>query len=118
MIVLVCGGRDFSNADAVSRAFSTTCTSVVIEGGARGADTLARNEAVRRGIHVATVPALWDKYGKSAGYKRNAAMLDLKPDLCVAFPGGKGTAMMVKLCQDAGIPVRIINEDGSEGSSP
>lgn len=51
-------------------------------------------------------PADWDKYGKRAGYLRNVQMLDEgKPDLVVAFPGGKGTAMMVKLAKERGVRV-------------
>jgi ABC-type Fe3+-hydroxamate transport system substrate-binding protein len=35
-------------------------------------------------------------------------MLRLRPDLVVAFPGGRGTADMVAAATDAGIPVRIV----------
>lgn len=51
-------------------------------------------------------PAEWDKYGKSAGFRRNAEMLEKsKPDLGVSFPGGKGTAMMVDLMKKADLTV-------------
>ena len=48
---------------------------------------------------------MWDFYGKSAGYKRNVIMGSLAPDLCIAFPGGVGTRMMVEICSVYEIPV-------------
>ena len=51
-------------------------------------------------------PAEWKKHGKAAGPIRNRKMLqDGKPDLVLAFPGGRGTANMVELATDAGIRV-------------
>lgn len=102
MRVLVCGGRDYSGDVS---CLSMITVSILIHGGARGADDLAGWWAKTNGIHVAVVPALWDHYNRSAGYKRNSAMLLLQPEYCVAFPGGKGTDMMVDLCQKNNIPV-------------
>ena len=46
---------------------------------------------------------------KSAGHIRNQVMLDKgKPDVVVAFPGGRGTADMVRRAEGAGIEVRRI----------
>ncbi len=50
--------------------------------------------------------AEWMKYGKAAGPIRNARMLaEGKPDLVVAFPGGRGTADMLRRVREAGIEV-------------
>ena len=102
MRVLVTGGRDYIG--------DVTCLSMIdidilIHGEAKGADSRAAAYCQLNGIHTAGVPALWDFYNKPAGYKRNSAMLLLLPDYCVAFPGGKGTEMMVKLCEKNNIPV-------------
>jgi hypothetical protein len=78
---------------------------LIIHGNTRGADTVGKMWAINNGVHHVAVEALWDFYGKSAGYKRNSAMLLLQPEYCVAFPGGKGTDMMVKLCEKDNIPV-------------
>lgn len=110
--ILVTGGRAYTDADAVDAAMDKLMIergwkpehTIVIEGGAHGADTLAREWAGRRRLHVATCRALWSQ-GKGAGMKRNAAMLLLLPTLCVAFPGGRGTANMITLCEKQGIPV-------------
>lgn len=109
--LLVCGGRNLTN-DYWEQIEITLGElqpfKLLIEGGANGADRLARDWAVSRGIHVATVEALWENYGKAAGPIRNEAMLLLKPDLVIAFPGGAGTANMVKQAEAAGIEVRRI----------
>lgn len=102
MRVLVCGGRDY--AGDIS-CLSQLKIDILIHGDARGADIRAKQWAESNSVHHAAVPALWNQLGKSAGYRRNAAMLILNPEYCVAFPGGKGTNMMVELCEKKGIPV-------------
>jgi hypothetical protein len=110
MKVLVCGGRDFNDEMAMSLALGefhekTLKITMIIHGGSKGADIYSGHWARHNHIHVAEVHALWDQLERSAGYKRNAAMLTLKPDYCIAFPGGKGTNMMIDLCNKAGVPV-------------
>lgn len=110
--VLICGGRDYEDKEEVAKVFDMLEGRVhrdlllIIEGGAKGADTLAREEAKRRGIHVATVPALWDVFKNGAGQKRNLAMARLlEPDVVIAFPGGRGTGHMVRVAGDNNIRV-------------
>ena len=107
MILLICGGRDFTDAAALHRAMILIpLPSIIIEGGARGADHLAKEWAKAHGVHYAEVPALWDFYGKrKAGSLRNKAMSALKPDYCLALPGGTGTASMVNICSQLKITV-------------
>jgi hypothetical protein len=83
--------------------------SVVIEGESRGADKLAALWASRRSIPLEPYPADWDRWGMAAGPKRNRQMLiEGKPDLVVAFPGGDGTADMVRQARKAGVRVREV----------
>ena len=106
MRVLVCGGRNYTgDVTCLSEIKMKYGMKILIHGDAKGADTLARQWAESVGVHHAAVPALWDIMGKSAGYRRNTAMLSLEPDYCVAFPGGKGTQMMAELCEKKGITV-------------
>lgn len=110
MRILVCGGRDYNDINKMSSVLTEINEEqgidIIISGGAKGADTLAEGFAFRHGIDYIQYPADWNMYGKSAGYIRNKQMLELgKPDLIIAFPGGKGTANMVKLGKDAGIRV-------------
>lgn len=84
-----------------------------MQGGAKGVDTFAREWAVTYpAIKRWVAKADWDRYGKSAGPIRNKRMLDWGPDLVVAFPGGKGTANMIKQAEDAGVKViKVLQDD-------
>ena len=109
-IVLVCGGRDYTDAD---RAFEVLDAlhakhtfTWVVHGNARGADTLGAMWADSRNIPSTPYPANWTKHGKAAGPIRNQLMLDSEAiDMVVSFPGGRGTADMVRRAKAKGIPV-------------
>lgn len=108
--VLVCGGRDFDDTVAVSEALDRLHRErgfdVVIEGGARGADYQAKMWAKMNEIAFEEYRADWEKHGRAAGPIRNKQMLDEgKPDLVVAFPGGLGTANMIRQAEARGIEV-------------
>lgn len=113
MRILVCGGRDFNNDSLITKTLNQhICDNLtIIEGGAKGADLGALHWARHNDIPVETYRADWDKYGKRAGYIRNVQMLNEgKPDLVIAFPGGKGTQMMINLAEAAGVPVVKVND--------
>lgn len=104
--VLVCGGRSFENADVVYGTLDGLLPSRVVHGGATGADALARKWALSSGVVQVEYPAQWGRHGKAAGPIRNQTMLDTeKPDVVVAFPGGRGTADMVRRARAAGVLV-------------
>lgn len=108
--IIVCGGRDFRGRALVERTLDTLHAkhriALVIQGGAAGADALARAWAKRRGVACETHEAEWQTYGRAAGPLRNARMLaDGAPDLVVAFPGGKGTRDMTERAEAASVPV-------------
>jgi hypothetical protein len=85
----------------------------IISGGATGADTVGIDWAVVNWCRFEEYPADWSQ-GKNAGPIRNAVMLEEgKPDLVIAFPGGKGTANMVKLATEANVEVIEVSEDGN-----
>ena len=109
MRVIVCGGRNFYDRDALDVALSAFNRkhplTLVITGGARGADTLAETWAHQHGIHTCRIPALWDTHGKAAGGIRNSVMLTVDPEAVIAFPGGSGTADMVQRAMDEGLPI-------------
>lgn len=65
---------------------------VIISGGARGADTLARVYAFERDIPFEEYPAKWDVYGKSAGYRRNAEMVKEASMLIAMWDGDREVA--------------------------
>lgn len=107
--ILVCGGRDYQNIKEVFTVLDGLRPSptMIIQGGAYGADACASEWAYKRNIPERQFSADWKKHGRAAGPIRNQQMLDEgKPDLVVAFPGGTGTADMVRRAKAAG--VRII----------
>jgi hypothetical protein len=78
----------------------------VIEGDARGADRMAGEWARNHRVENIKFCADWEKLGRKAGPIRNQLMLDEgKPDLVVAFPGGRRTADMVRRARAAGVEV-------------
>lgn len=121
MKVLVCGGRDIDDVDFVwgqlsiiAKERNITC---VIDGAAKGVDSLASKWALQQEIPSMRFPAAWDAAkiaGRpgSAGPIRNQWVLALgKPQLVVAFPGNEGTANMVMQAKKAGIEViEVIDE--------
>lgn len=111
MRILVCGGRDYPDRAAVYRALDRArrkCgVTVVIQGDApSGADLFARMWATKRGLPLEGYEADWERHGRAAGPIRNQQMLDDgKPDGVVAFPGGRGTADMVRRADAAGLKI-------------
>jgi len=112
MRVLVCGGRNYNNPKKVCHVLNTFWpVSLVIEGGAQGTDCYAAEWADRWEVPHLQFNADWKTKGKAAGPIRNQKMLDEgKPDLVVAFPGGAGTADMVRRAKKAGVEVVEIDD--------
>ena len=111
--VLVCGSRDWTDRAAIYRELSKLpAGSVVLHGGADGADYLAGEVAEELGFDVVVYRANWITEGKSAGIKRNRRMLfDGCPDLVYAFHAkireSSGTRDMVNLAAATDAVIRI-----------
>lgn len=119
MKVLVTGGRDYDDAAFVELVLSGLYITKIIHGGAPGADALAAKYARDHGILCKEYKAAWTdltvpgavirsgaygSYNVIAGFTRNTQMLkEGRPDLVVAFPGGRGTAHMVNATKKAGV---------------
>lgn len=115
MKVLVCGGRDWTDYETLSSTLDELHEklkfTLLIHGGALGADYLADIWAKNRMIPTKAYPADWKKFGTRAGPIRNKQMLvEGRPDVCVAFPGGRGTADMKKKCLKNGTEVYEVGE--------
>lgn len=112
IVIIVCGGRSYSDQIKVFETLSDLERNFeeplcVRHGGATGADQLADQWARIHQRSVEPVLAQWNKYGRGAGPRRNYRMLTMEPlpRLIVAFPGGRGTADMVKQACAAGVEV-------------
>jgi hypothetical protein len=123
MKLLVCGGRDFADRQLVELAL----TSAMIHGGCeqiicgydpsdvryQGADQLAYEWAQEQDFPCRVFPADWNRYGRSAGPRRNSEMAKDGPDECVAFPRadgkwGHGTLDMIAKAERAGVKIHRI----------
>ena len=110
-ILIVCGGRDFGNAAFENDCIEQTIAkfklqkndTVIMSGGATGADTIALEWAHANEWNAMRVPAKWNDMGKSAGMARNIEMLELAMRMrasgdaiiVLAMPGGIGTSAMI-----------------------
>jgi len=110
MRILVCGSRNSADAQYI---FATLDwyhllhpITRLIHGGATGVDTVGGAWAASRSIPVSVYHAAWPQHGRKAGPMRNEKMLTHgKPDLIVAFAGGRGTADMLRRAARHNIPI-------------
>ena len=114
MKILVCGSRTWNNYWVIYDILSKlNRDSVVIHGNARGVDIMAGTIASKLGMKVISVAAEWSKYGKIAGPIRNRAMLNMNPDLVIAFhnniENSKGTKDCIKEAEKRGIEVKLVS---------
>jgi hypothetical protein len=107
LIILVCGGRKYYDYSRVAEVLDAYVDKddIIIQGGASGADSLAHEWCDDTDMPCATIHAPWDSMGKQAGIIRNEWMLRLKPDKVLAFPGGRGTAHMIRIAKEQGVEV-------------
>lgn len=105
----VVGSRTFDNVSLLRETLLLYNPSVIITGGAKGADTLAEEYARLNHIPLKVIKPDWSKYGKAAGVKRNQQIIE-SADECVAFWDGtsKGTLSSIKLCEKFNVPCNIV----------
>jgi hypothetical protein len=121
---IIAGGRDYAVGPKERRwldgIHAALDISLVISGGAPGADAGGEKWANSREIELEVYPANWAKHGKAAGPKRNQIMANrLEPrcyedpgDVVILFPGGTGTDSMRRIAKKRG--VRVIEYSDKE----
>ena len=119
MRILFCGDRNWISYRVIADVMANLKPDVVIEGEAKGADSIAADVADYFGIPVLRFPAQWERYGAAAGPIRNTQMLkEGIPDLVVAFHddihSSKGTRNMVEQAKKNGIQVYVYNSKGEQ----
>lgn len=112
MKYLIAGSRNFNNYSLLLHVLNQyEKPDIIIEGGARGADLLGKRFAEENDIDCREYKADWNKYGKSAGYRRNAEMVDQLDhgDIAFIFWNGesKGTKHTIDLCNKKNIKTII-----------
>lgn len=108
--VLITGSRTWDDTDAIIGALWGTREELgdftLVSGACpTGADRLCEEAARRAGMPIERHPADWKTHGKRAGFVRNAEMVNLGADVCLAFirDGSKGASMTADLAEKAGI---------------
>ena len=120
MKIIVCGDRHWTDQDYIydvlNADLQTYKTFTIIEGGATGADEIAKEFGKQHGLPVLSIKPNWNKYGLRAGPIRNQKMLNLKPDFVYAFhnniQSSRGTRNMINIAKGL-VPVTLYYiEDG------
>ena len=113
MKVIIAGSRGFSDFQLMYEKCEEVLANrddvEIVSGTAKGADKMGEHYASLKGFKVKQFPADWEKYGKSAGYKRNLEMAEYS-DVLIAFWDGssRGTKHMIDLANSKKIIVHVI----------
>ena len=112
MKVIIAGGRDFHDFTLLKEKCKKILGDTkfeIVTGMAGGADRLGLRFAHFMKVPYHKFPADWNKFGKGAGFKRNAEMAEFA-DALIAFWDGKsrGTAHMIQEATKKNLKVRII----------
>lgn len=109
--VIIAGSRNYSNFSELCFVcdyyLSHSPKVEIVCGGARGADSLGKRYAELKGYKIKEFIPDWDKFGKSAGYRRNVEMANYA-DVLIAFWDGnsKGTGHMIDIMKNFNKPYR------------
>ena len=117
MNVIVAGGRDFSDWKMLYQVMDAQRSLarldkekiVVLSSTERGAAKLGESWAKKRKLKIKKYLADWDKYGKSAGYRRNAEMVK-DADYSIVFWDGKAKYIgrLIDLLEDREVGLTMI----------
>lgn len=111
MEIIITGGRDYKDRYTVCTVLDILKPSLIIQGGASGADDIALQYAKQNNIPYKTYKADWEKHGRAAGPIRNKEMCTRHPEaMIVAFKGGRGTENCIKEAEKLGMLVYRVTE--------
>lgn len=110
MKVAVVGSRNFTDYNLVKETLDEIKDiSLIVSGGARGADSLGERYAAEKGIPIKIFLPAWDVYGRSAGYRRNVQIVEAA-DIVIAFWDGlsRGTRHSINLAREKGKELLVV----------
>jgi hypothetical protein len=138
LVIAAGGGRDLAwphqrvAAELLARS-GGRLVHLLLHGGARGADAAIASAAHQLGWSALVLPAEWRRHGRAAGPIRNRELLELAVAraqaltspcsstsvLVVAFPGGSGTASLVRqarrMASRSPVPLAVVEVSPSAG---
>lgn len=118
VFVTVAGPRDYTNKEFVDKMLEEILSDIlakevlpihIVEGGAYGVDALAKLYALQNKLLYTEVKADWDKYGRSAGPRRNQKMAEMSDYCIVFFKGSRGSASMISEALKQNVPVYVVS---------
>jgi hypothetical protein len=122
LVILITGGREFEDYDTILNElskYSNEKSVLFIHGACRGADLLGEKAAKSLSFDIDSHPAQWEKYGRSAGPRRNLEMVKLAQSyqikgikvVVLAFheniEASKGTKHTANAALNAGLNVQV-----------
>ena len=110
MKVIIAGSRGITDYNTVLNAIDKSGFMIteVVSGTAKGVDQLGERWARENRIQIKRFPAQWDRYGKSAGYRRNEEMAHYADALIAIWDGqSRGTSHMIDFARSQGLKVFV-----------
>ena len=115
MRLIIAGSRSFTNYQLLCEALAPERPRIaqVLTGGARGADQLGYRWAWKHAIRHQVFRADWERFGKSAGVRRNFQIAQAG-DMLIAFWDGRspGIRHLIGCMQQLAKPAVVIHVDG------
>lgn len=112
MKAAIIGSRNFSDYAYLEESMSAHLDRItlIVSGGALGADSLAEKFAEAHGIETLVIKPDWKKYGKAAGYIRNTDIISNSDEVFAFWDGAsKGTLNSINTTKKQGKPITIFN---------
>ena len=104
----VIGSRTFTDYDLLKKILDEYPPFILVSGGCKGADRLSEIYIDEKGYQKIIIKPDWKRYGRGAGIRRNAEIINLADEVVAFWSGSKGTGHSIELAQKKGIPLRVI----------
>jgi len=113
MRVIIAGSRNFNDYGIVKKKLNAILKNqkevTIISGTANGADKLGERYANDNHLKLEQYPAMWDLFGKKAGYMRNEEMVKFADAAIVFWDGkSKGSKHMIDISKKYNLKLRIV----------
>lgn len=108
MKTIIAGSRTITDMEILKEAIQNSGFNIteVVSGHANGVDKLGEQWAKENIIPLVIVPAQWEKFGKSAGYRRNIEMAEHADALIALWDGkSRGTKHMIDIAKNKRLQV-------------
>ena len=118
MKVIVAGSRGVTDIRVVETAVARSGFQIkeLVSGTCHGVDTFGELIAIEKDIPVKRFPAEWNKYGRSAGPRRNKVMADYADALIAVWDNkSRGTSNMIDEACIRGMKVYVYDFTTGDG---